>query len=420
MKFTLSSIAMITVLIMGATVMTARGQSGFETEPVLKAKDLVAPELLKGPHFTVDDRVPVKGFLAYFTIRSDYGTFEAHGIHMFQIRVKEVYALAQLDDMSKTKEFTEAAGRAIARPVTSTVHMLVDPVETIEGFPGGVTRLWDRIKLGSEKVAEAATAPGASGGQKVADVSERVGGITVTALGYEKERRDLAKGLGVDPYTTNPVLSKKLSDMAWVAFSGRFGIQAAMSVLVPYSMAMSAVTITNTTVYDTPQGDLINKDQAIFAETGASEAQVQALMKNKQYSLSVLTALAQGLQRLQGVNGLASIVDFAAAAKTQDETRFVAGSVNILARYHESVAPIAVTTAPGPIIGRTTNGTLVIPAAVDYVAWTERTSRMAQRDDFKAPDRTTWLSGQMSIRARKEFTARGWRVDESFSIAAER
>jgi len=419
-KSILSSIAIITVIIMGTTVMTARAQSGFETEPVLKAKDLVAPELLKGPHFTVDDRVPVKGFLAYFTIRSDYGTFEAHGIHMFQIRVKEVYALAQLDDMSKTKEFTEAAGRAIARPVTSTVHMLVDPVETIEGFPGGVTRLWDRIKLGSEKVAEAATAPGASGGQKVADVSERVGGITVTALGYEKERRDLAKGLGVDPYTTNPVLSKKLSDMAWVAFSGRFGIQAAMSVLVPYSMAMSAVTITNTTVYDTPQGDLINKDQAIFAETGASEAQVQALMKNKQYSLSVLTALAQGLQRLQGVNGLASIVDFAAAAKTQDETRFVAGSVNILARYHESVAPIAVTTAPGPIIGRTTNGTLVIPAAVDYVAWTERTSRMAQRDDFKAPDRTTWLSGQMSIRARKEFTARGWRVDESFSIAAER
>jgi len=419
-KSILSSIAIITVIIMGATVMTARGQSGFETEPVLKAKDLVAPELLKGPHFTVDDRVPVKGFLAYFTIRSDYGTFEAHGIHMFQIRVKEVYALAQLDDMSKTKEFTEAAGRAIARPVTSTVHMLVDPVETIEGFPGGVTRLWDRIKLGSEKVAEAATAPGASGGQKVADVSERVGGITVTALGYEKERRDLAKGLGVDPYTTNPVLSKKLSDMAWVAFSGRFGIQAAMSVLVPYSMAMSAVTITNTTVYDTPQGDLINKDQAIFAETGASEAQVQALMKNKQYSLSVLTALAQGLQRLQGVNGLASIVDFAAAAKTQDETRFVAGSVNILARYHESVAPIAVTTAPGPIIGRTTNGTLVIPAAVDYVAWTERVGRMAQRDDFKAPDRTTWLSGQMSIRARKEFTARGWRVDESFSIAAER
>ena len=166
MKFTLSSIAMITVLIMGATVMTARGQSGFETEPVLKAKDLVAPELLKGPHFTVDDRVPVKGFLAYFTIRSDYGTFEAHGIHMFQIRVKEVYALAQLDDMSKTKEFAEAAGRAIARPVTSTVHMLVNPVETMEGFPGGVTRLWDRIKLGVRRSPRPPLRPARAGGRR--------------------------------------------------------------------------------------------------------------------------------------------------------------------------------------------------------------------------------------------------------------
>ena len=63
---------------------------------------------------------------------------------------------------------------------------------------------------------------------------------------------------------------------------------------------------------------------------------------------------------------------------------------------------------------------MVFPAAVDYVAWTERIGRMAQRDDLKAPDRTTWLSGQMSTRARKEFTARGWKVDESFSIAAER
>jgi hypothetical protein len=57
---------------------------------------------------------------------------------------------------------------------------------------------------------------------------------------------------------------------------------------------------------------------------------------------------------------------------------------------------------------------------VDYVAWTEPASRLAQRDDLKAPMRIGWLSGQMSPRARKEFTARGWTVDESYSIGAER
>jgi hypothetical protein len=208
--------------------------------------------------------------------------------------------------------------------------------------------------------------------------------------------------------------------MAWVAFSGRVVIQTAMSVLVPGSTAMSAVTITNTTVYDTPPGDLITNAQTIFAATGASDADVQALIKNPQYSLSLLTDFAMGVQRLQGVNGLASVVRFAAAAKTQDETRFVAAAVNMLARYKESTQPITDVMAPGPIVARSLNGELVVPGPVDYVAWTERAARFAQREDLRAPARLGWVSGQLSPRARKEFERRGWQVFESFTIAGER
>jgi hypothetical protein len=395
---------------MGGAATTSWAQSGYEAEPVLKAKDLVAPELLKGPNFTVDERVPVVGFLARFTVRSEFGTFDVHGIHMLQVRVPEIYALAQLDKMSKTQEFADAAAKAAARPVTSAANMIVNPVETIEGLPGGVSRLFDRIKLGGESIAAAATASGQSGEQKAADVSQRVGSITVDALGFEKERRDLAKSLGVDPYTSNPVLSKKLTDMAWVAFSGRFGIQAAMSVFVPGSSVMSVVTITNSSVYDSPPGDLINAAQAIFAQTGASDAQVQALLKNSQYTLSVLTAVALGIQRLQGVNGLPSVIDFAAAAKTQDETRLVAGAVNMLARYHEGTQRVAQVTAPGPIIARTVTGALLVPAPVDYVAWTQRTARFAQRDDLKAPRGRLALRPDVATRAQ---AVRGARLGPS-------
>ena len=114
------------------------------------------------------------------------------------------------------------------------------------------------------------------------------------------------------------------------------------------------------------------------------------------------------------------MIDFAAAAKTQDETRLVAGAVNMLARYHEGTQRIAQVTAPGPIIARTVTGALMVPAPVDYVAWTQRIARFAQRDDLKAPQRMAWLSGQMSPRARKQFERQGWTVFESFTIAAER
>jgi hypothetical protein len=398
----------------------AQSASGFEKSPVLSAKDLVAPELLKGPSFTVDDGVPVKDFLAHFTIRSTYGTFEAHGIHMLQVRVREIAGLAKLDEVSRTQEFTAAAGNAIARPVSSAVNMVANPVKTVEGLPGGVTRLFDRVKLGGEKLAAAATAPNQSDSERAQEVTQRVGSITVDALGYEKERRDLARSVGVDPYTTNAVLSKKLSDMAWVAFSGRFVVQAAMSVFVPGSTAMSAVTITNTTVYDTPPGDLINNARSIFAAAGASDADVQSLVANPQYSLSLLTDLAMGVQRLQGVSGLPSVIRFAAAAKSQDETRFAAAAVNMLARYRETTQPLAEVMAPGPIVGRTAAGALVVAAPVDYVAWTERTGRFADREDLKAAARVAWVSGQLSPRARKEFDKRGWSIQENFTIAGER
>src|SRR5215467_2092154 len=412
--------ALMTMILILVGGWVAHAQASYEAEPVLNAKDLATPDLLRGPHFTVDPKVPVKGFLERFTIRSTYGTFQANGLRMLPIRVNEVEAIAKLDDLSKTKEFADAAGRAIARPVTSTVNMLVHPVETITGFPDGVARLFDRIELGSERVYQAATAPGQSGGERAQEASKRVGMATITALGFEKERRDLAKSLGVDPYTTNPVLSEKLTNAAWVAFSGRMVIQTATSILVPYSMAMSAVTITNSSIYDTPAADLINADTAIFNETGASEQQVRALMQNPQYPLSVLTDLALAIRRLQGVPGRDAVVIFAAAARTQVETRFMAGAVGMLARYHEAVAPIVQISAPGPILGRTEAGALVVPMPVDYIAWTERVAHFPQRPDIQAPEHVGFISGRLSPRAEKEFTKRGWKLWESFTIAAER
>src|SRR5262245_30295247 len=156
----LNVVAIITLLLASAWATTSPAQPRYEAEPVLQAKDLVAAELLKGPNYTVDSKVPVKGFLGRFTIRSDYGTFEAHGIYMFQVRVREVYGLAQLSQMSQTKEFLTAAGQAVARPVTSAVNMVMNPVETVEGLPSGVSRLFGRIELGVQNITAAATAPG--------------------------------------------------------------------------------------------------------------------------------------------------------------------------------------------------------------------------------------------------------------------
>jgi hypothetical protein len=64
------------------------------------------------------------------------------------------------------------------------------------------------------------------------------------------------------------------------------------------------------------------------------------------------------------------------------------------------------------VIGRDRAGVIIVPAEVDYVSWTKRTSYFANRPDLISPKRTAWLTGQMSPLAKKNFQALGWDVRE--------
>ena len=391
----------------------AAAQGAFETPPVLRAADLVPAELLSGPGFKVDDLVPIKGLLGYFSLKADVGSFEVHGADLLRVRVAELHALRKLDETSKTETFAKAAAGAAARPVQAAASIVTSPVETAKGIPDGVGRFFDRVKLGAKSVAASASESDKSDTERAADVTQRVGSISADALGYEKERRDLAKSVQVDPYTTNPVLSKKLSDMAWVAFSGRVGVNLLVSVFVPGSTLLSAVSVTESWVWDTPPGDLIKQAQEKLAATGAPEAQVTALIKNHWYSLSVLTVLANSIAQLAPAKGLADVVALAATASNEDHARFFALAVKTLAdRQQGGGDRVSSLTTRGTVEARTASGALVIPGPVDYIAWTKNAADFAARPDLKAPRRTLLLRGLASPRAKRELASLGWTVAE--------
>jgi hypothetical protein len=112
------------------------------------------------------------------------------------------------------------------------------------------------------------------------------------------------------------------------------------------------------------------------------------------------------------VTGQADVVALAATVKTADQGLFLVRALRMLVRYQQDVAPLAALTARGTVIATDASGALFVPAPVDYVSWTERVSRFAQRDDLTAPKRSVWLSGRMTPRAKLEFVARGWSVRE--------
>ena len=108
---------------------------------------------------------------------------------------------------------------------------------------------------------------------------------TKDALGYEQVRRELAKKLGVDPYTTNPVLAKKLDEIATTAFRARVGVNTAISVFVPASIILTGVRTTDDLVWDTPRGDLIVRVEDKLQELQVPKAQITAFTAQPRHTL---------------------------------------------------------------------------------------------------------------------------------------
>jgi hypothetical protein len=94
----------------------------------------------------------------------------------------------------------------------------------------------------------------------------------------------------------------------------------------------------------------------------------------------------------------------------------MAGSVAILARHHQTM-PIQRVRVAGTVLGETSGGVVVVPAAVDYVSWTERVANFADRPDLaEAKARLLKLAGNLSPRTRQELVARSWTIEEGVSI----
>ena len=82
--------------------------------------------------------------------------------------------------------------------------------------------------------------------------------------------------------------------------------------------------------------------------------------------------------------------------------------MELLARLNVTGVSIARVRAAGTVIGVTAAGDSVVPAPVDYLAWTERVGHFAERSDLKAARRGLWLTGRISAPAQLGFSALGW------------
>jgi hypothetical protein len=411
----LGAYALAAVISLVPQMLWAQSAGQFEEPPVINATQLLPQSALSGPGFHVEPQVPTNGAMGQYSIvaeasvfQGDAGTYQVQSLNLLKIRLSEIPAIAYLENVSKTGAFASALAQSAERPVAAAANMVVHPMDTVTGLPSGIGSFFGRVTMGAGAIASSASNSFGSG-----KAAGQTANATMTALGYDDIRRQLAKKLHVDPYSSDPILTKKLNSVAWVMFSARLTVDAAM-MAVPGSIIISGVEFTNDLVYQEPKGDLIILVQNNLQNFGLSQGEIASFISNSAVPLSLQVSVVGDLKGLGDIPGRHDAAVALGNVMTEYQARFLATSIHMLNQWGQQKSPITGIQAPGVLVATDQNGTVIVPAPVDYVSWTPRIAGFVTTPSLLAlQNRVLWIPAQMTPLAQQQLTANGWTVHQS-------
>jgi hypothetical protein len=225
--------------------------------------------------------------------------------------------------------------------------------------------------------------------------------------------RKWAQKVGADPYTTNPVLRKALSDIGKIDAAGSI----ATKVVLPIPPVVSTTANVGNLVWSKDPEALLKQNEAQFAALGVSSQVIKQLYLSKGFTLTLHTRLAQALSAVK-VEGVAAYVAAVAEADTEREALFFVESAEMLRALH-AASPVGGLLGDSRVaVAKAKDGRAVALAPIDWVQWTEPFAKAATgvaaqaKQELGAAKVEVRLKGKASALAKKEAAALGMTLVE--------
>jgi len=386
----------------------------FEVPGVQNASDILPKELIAGPHYKVRDKVVLYGFMRNYLVDSDYGTFQVTGDLALRKLIKEIGAIAALQEVKKSQAYLEGIKNAASQPVEFGANLINDPVDTVSGIPKGVSTLFQNVKTGLTTKADK------SEDSKMAQ-----------ALAVSSNKRELAKKLGVDVYSTNKVLQKELNGLAWATSIGSLTVSAALAPVG--GPAVMAVTLTRTAqqlndlLSQYPPQRLRQINEQKLQAMGIPADVRNRFLDHPSYTPTQTTVIAGSLEALSGAKGRDAFLRYALSADSEEGANFFQYMAEMLRGYQAKVGPVQDIKVFGPLVfARAANGSVIVPLPLDYAIWTERAGQRVPdaMHSYKAMEPGMkkcefWLTGTASQTAKDEAAKNGIQIVENVGSRLE-
>jgi hypothetical protein len=377
--------------------------AAFET-PQERSAATYLGALTEGKNYHVAARVRSDGNMLIFIVDTKYGKFQVDGIELTKVFIQELRALDALENISQSDTFAKSLGQSATAPIRYGANLIVNPAGTVRDSLSGVANMFDRTTASlSDPNADRAT---------TAD----------SLLGVDDARRELAVGLGVDPYTNFPPLAQKLTDVASATAAGGLSIKAALAI-IPGGAAVIAVSSVSTiqsvsdTLRDKTSAQIAQEVKATLLRLDVPPDTVARFVANRAYTPADLLLTSTALARLNADNTQA-FIDRAAEANSRSVAFFERRRAELLSERDQELGGITdFINVGGFALNRTRAGNVVALFPCDDIAWTAITERAVTAITHDLPHDGAVVrkpilatNGAVSPMASREFQNRGWQV----------
>ena len=392
-----------------------------ESEPTLATKDLVpASVALTGAGYQVDSPTQVKDFLGRFSIRSDWGPLDATGATLLSLRIAEMPALAELERVSRVDVFSRAIAESAGKTVDGIVRVARDPVGTVAGIPAGVGRLMSRATGMVGSAASAVSASMQSGGGDAGAAGSQATDFAQELAGLNRARRSLARSMGIDPYTGNPLVQRRLEDLAWASVAG--GVPVSVATGAVSGVAGTMLTVTrrlDSLVWDLSPTEIREHLEPRLTARGNSPKIAREFLRNTTFTPTLQLLFVDALEPLGTIKGEEGLLKIAIGARSEAHALFLIQQLRMIRRHAGNDPVRELIALEQSVVARLGSGRRVLALPVDYLSWTARVAELADHGRQDKGARELIVSGMVSPTAASAARELGWRVSDRAGLVLD-
>ena len=383
-------LALVT-LAAAAAIATSAAAGPYEQPPSFAAAQVLPPNLLNSPDYTIGNQVGLDNFQYVFKVDTRWGTYAVKGSDLMRVRAREIAATAALAEIDSAGTLVNAAGRTALKPLATAKDLVTAPGRTIGDTVRGVGNLF-----GSVDAAMGATDP-----HKEKVIASVTGGATA--------RRKLAFDFGVDPNTSFPPLHDELTRLATANAIGETTTNAGLAFVTGGAGIAISVGGTSRTLRlalrDKTAAQLEKEGRQLLAAMGVPGAATEAFYANPNLSPTDKAIIVAALMKLGTTGGREIFIAGASNAQSIEMGFFYRRQAELIADYDEKIAPVtAFVRLGGAPMLQTGKGTVSI-LPVDYLYWSPALEGLVAGAGRGGQ---MWITGRASEKALAQLAARGW------------